>query len=171
MQEGDPGDSLYVILSGSVRSFSSDWDGKEITYGIYSSGEMIGEMSLDGDVRSASVIAIEDCECTVIGFEPLKVFLSKDPSAALALVTVAIRRAREATHAAKSLALLDVYGRLRDFLNSAPLSTPAKNDRGRTLQKFSQKDIAQRIGSSREMVSRLFRDLELGGYIEVPRAS
>ena len=158
------------MISGSVRSFSSDWAGKELTYGVYGPGMAFGEMSLDGGSRSASVITVEPSECALIDHDTIRKQLAVSPDFALALVELVISRAREATKSAKQLALLDVYGRLRSFLNTMHASRAASAGPAHSLKKLSQKDIASHIGSSREMVSRLFRDLENGGYIEVKKS-
>lgn len=167
MEEGDPGDTLFVVLTGSVRSFAADWDGREITYNIWGPNSLIGEMALDGGPRSASVITLEPTECAVIRLDAFKSYVLANPELAWPLITLIIRRARDATISARNLALLDVYGRLRVFLSSAPFDEV--NAERVLVRHLSQKEIAQNIGSSREMVSRLLKDLERGGYIRTAR--
>ena len=67
IQEGERGDTLYIVRSGRLRAFVSDNSGKELTLGLYGPGEYVGEMSLDGGPRSASVVAVEPCELLTIG--------------------------------------------------------------------------------------------------------
>jgi CRP/FNR family cyclic AMP-dependent transcriptional regulator len=66
IEEGERGDTLFIILAGRLRAFSDGGNGRQITYGIYGPGEYLGEMSLDGGPRSASVSAVEDSRCAVV---------------------------------------------------------------------------------------------------------
>jgi CRP/FNR family cyclic AMP-dependent transcriptional regulator len=167
IQEGDRGDTLYLILKGELRAFSSGDYGREIIYGDYGPGEYLGEMSLDGGLRSASVITLSPAICVVLTREALLRHISIEPEFAFELLAKVIRRARNVTLSAKQLALNDVYGRLRILLTAAPLDqlghVPANND------SLTHKEIGSRIGCSREMVSRVLKDLEKGGYIAQQR--
>jgi CRP/FNR family transcriptional regulator, cyclic AMP receptor protein len=165
IQEGDEGSTLFVILSGRLRVFSSNGEGRELTFGIYGPGEYIGEMSLDGGARSASVVAEEGSTCALVNRPLLRQFIGERPDFAFELLTKLIRRARAATLSAKQLALNDVYGRLvlllRDMATQQPDTMPAVNDPP------THQQLASRLGCSREMVSRLMKDLVLGGYVEL----
>ena len=158
IEEGSLGDSLYLIVSGSVRAYSSDARGREITYGVYGPGEYVGEMSLDGAPRSASVITEEASRLVMIMRASLLTHISEHPEFAFELLTKVIRRARAATLSTKQLALNDVYGRLKNLVDA---STSDGQHLGLTHQ-----GMAQRLGCSREMVSKLVKDLELGGYLK-----
>lgn len=158
IEEGSLGDSLYLILSGTLRAFSSDARGREITYGLYGPGEYVGEMSLDGGPRSASVICDSACDCVMITRASLLTHISQHPEFAFELLTKVIRRARAATLSTKQLALNDVYGRLRSLVEELTAD-------GREL-KLTHQGMAQRLGCSREMVSKLVKDLEQGGYLK-----
>ena len=116
IQEGDQGDSIYIVLSGRLRAFVSDARGREITLGHHGPGEYVGEMSLDGGPRSASVQAVEHTVCAVVTRETMLRHIAADPEFALGLIVRLIRRARLATESARSMALLDVYSRLRRLL-------------------------------------------------------
>src|SRR6195952_4014036 len=118
IQEGDQGDTIFIILSGRLRAFSAGERGRELTYGAYGPGEYIGEMSLDGGLRSASVITLETSECSVVTRQSLERHIAANPEFAFELLSKVIRRARAATLSAKQLALNDVYGRLSLLLNS-----------------------------------------------------
>ena len=157
IEEGSLGDSLYLIVAGSVRAYSSDARGREITYGVYGPGEYVGEMSLDGAPRSASVITEEASRLVMITRASLLTHISEHPEFAFELLTKVIRRARAATLSTKQLALNDVYGRLKNLVDA---STSDGQHLGLTHQ-----GMAQRLGCSREMVSKLVKDLELGGYL------
>lgn len=166
VQEGDVGDTLFIILSGRLRVFSAaEHDEREITHGVYGPGEYLGEMSLDGGPRSASVITQEACSCAVVGRATLQRFIAEHPEFAFDLLTKVIRRARAATLGVRQLALNDVYGRLRQLLLGLTVAEP--DGTPRLPERMTHQDLASRVGCSREMVSRLLKDLERGGYTAV----
>ena len=158
IEEGSIGDNLYLILSGSLRAFSSDVRGREITYGVYGPGEYVGEMSLDGGPRSASVMTESPSRLVMVTRASLLTHISEHPEFAFELLTKVIRRARAATLSTKQLALNDVYGRLKNLVDDL-------TGDGRHLA-LTHQGMAQRLGCSREMVSKLLKDLELGGYLQ-----
>jgi len=165
IEEGDRGDTLFVVLSGALRIFCSDPNGREITLGIYSPGEYVGEMSLDGGPRSASVSTEEASVCAVVSRQSLRQHLAAHPEFALELIQRLIRRTRLATESARTLALLDAYGRLVRLLDGLAV---ARADGTRVVaQRLTHQDISQRIGCSRELVSRLLKDLQQGGYVAI----
>ena len=163
IQEGDQGDTLFIVVQGRVKAFSMDARGREVTFGVYGPGEYLGEMSLDGGPRSASVITLDPSTCVVVTRQTLLGHIGEHPEFALELLSLVIRRARLATQGARNLALIDVYGRLVQLLNSLA------EDRGDGVHviagRLTHQDIASRVGCSREMVSRLLKDLETGGYV------
>ena len=164
IQEGERRDEQFIVLSGRVKAFSSDDRDREIVYGVYGAGEYFGEMSLDGGPRSASVIALEATSCAVLTRQTLAMHIAECPEFAFELIAKVIRRARLATRSARSMALLDVYGRLVQLLDELALPEP---DGSRLVdERLTHQDIAARVGCSREMVSRLLKDLEAGGYVE-----
>jgi len=158
IEEGSVGDNLYLVLSGSLRAYSSDARGREITYGVYGPGEYVGEMSLDGGPRSASVITEVGSRLVMVTRASLLTHISEHPEFAFELLTKVIRRARAATLSTKQLALNDVYGRLKNLVDES-------TGDGRLLA-LTHQGMAQRLGCSREMVSKLVKDLELGGYLK-----
>jgi CRP/FNR family cyclic AMP-dependent transcriptional regulator len=163
IEEGDHGDTLYLILAGRLRSYASGDKGREITYGIYGPGEYLGEMSLDGGPRSANVATLEASTCVVITRSTLQRHIAEHPEFAFELIAKLIRRARAATLSAKQLALNDVYGRLVQVLNAMAI---AQSDGTRRIEeRLTHQELAHRLGCSREMVSRLTKDLEHGGYV------
>jgi CRP/FNR family cyclic AMP-dependent transcriptional regulator len=165
IQEGDYGDTLFIILSGRLRAFSSGEKEREITYGVYGPGEYLGEISLDGGPRSASVITLETSTCAVVARRTLERFIAERPEFAFELLAKVIRLARASTLSARQLALNDVYGRLKALLLSLVVE-PA--DTGpRVAERLTHQEMANRLGCSREMVSRLMKDLERGGYLVV----
>lgn len=164
VHEGDPGGSLFLVRSGRCKVYSTGRSDREVVFGIYGPGELLGEMSLDGGPRSASIIAIEPLECTVIGRDALLRHIAGNPDFAIELLVRVIRRARLATESLRGMVLLDVYGRLAGLLESLALPGP---DGTRIVQeRLTHQEIANRVGASREMISRLMKDLSLGGYID-----
>jgi CRP/FNR family cyclic AMP-dependent transcriptional regulator len=162
--EGDSSDSVFVVLTGKVKVFISDTEGHEMILDTQSAGEYVGEMALDGNPRSASVMTLEPSTFAVVAREPIREAIRKDPDFALDMISKIIDRARLATNSVKDLALLDVYGRVARLL----LNMSVEKD-GKLLipEKLTQQEIAERVGASRDMVSRIFRDLTAGGYITV----
>lgn len=165
INEGDVGESLFVLLQGRVKVYANDENGREITYGTIESGDYFGEMSLDGGPRSAAVITLESCICSVLTRNAVREHLVAQPEFAMELVAQVIGRARSATETARQMALLDVYGRVISTLEGK--EGPARPDGPVLLQEITHQSIANRVGASREMVSRLLKDLEKGGYIEL----
>lgn len=165
IQEGDHGDTIFIIQSGRLRAFSAGDNDREITYGVYGPGEYLGELSLDGGPRSASVITLEASTCSVVGRRTLERFIGERPEFAFELLAKVIRRARTATHSARQLALNDVYGRLRALLQGVAQAQPDGTQR--LVDRLTHQEMANRLGCSREMVSRLMKDLERGGYLQV----
>jgi CRP/FNR family cyclic AMP-dependent transcriptional regulator len=164
LNEGESGDSLFVLLQGQVKVYATDENGREITYGTIQAGDYFGEMSLDGGPRSASVMTVEPSVCSLVSRQGVKQHLAEDPEFAMELVTQVIRRARNATETARQMALLDVYGRMIHTLENQ--AGPASQGPVELTQ-ITHQQIASRVGASREMVSRLLKDLEKGGYIDL----
>jgi CRP/FNR family cyclic AMP-dependent transcriptional regulator len=160
--EGERSDSLYVILSGRVKVFVSDEHGKDVVLRIEGPGEYFGELALDEGPRTASVATLEPCKMAVIANDVVRALLASHPEAALQLIRGLIGRMRYMTENLKDLALLDVYGRVAKLL----LELATETD-GRLVvdQRLTQQDIADRVSASREMVSRILKDLTTGGYI------
>jgi CRP/FNR family cyclic AMP-dependent transcriptional regulator len=165
LNEGEPGDSLFVLLQGQVKVYATDENGREITYGTIHEGDYFGEMSLDGGPRSASVMTVEPCLCALVARAAVQEHLADEPGFALQLVTQVIRRARSATETARQMALMDVYGRVIHTLEGE--QGPASSQAPVQLTQITHQQIASRVGASREMVSRLLKDLEKGGYVEL----
>ena len=163
IHEGDEGDSLYVILSGRVKVYAVDASDREVTYGVYGAGNYFGEMSLDGGPRSASVITIEPTVCSVVSKRALREFMAERPEFAFHLLITVIQRARQATRIARSLALDSVYSRLIRFLGNNSVAQPDGTQM--LAERMTHQEMASRIGASREMVSRILKDLETGGYL------
>ena len=164
VSEDDHGDTLYIILAGRVKAYGADVQGHEIIYSTLGTGEYFGELTLDGLSRSANVVTLEPTTCAVVPGPEVRDFLANHPDFALHLVKKLIAMLRSSTGHVKSLALDDVYGRIARVLRGL-----AREEDGVPMlpEKLTQQDIAERVGASREMVSRIFKPLLEGGYIEM----
>jgi CRP/FNR family cyclic AMP-dependent transcriptional regulator len=164
IREGESGDTIFIVLSGSIKAFSVNDSHRELIFGTYGAGEYVGEMSLDGGPRSASIVALEPTTCAVITRRTLREHIRADPDFAFELIDRLIGRLRVATENARGLALLDTYGRLVKQLNARSAKT-ADGLRA-IVPRPTHSELASLIGCSREMVTRLLKDLEVGGYLE-----
>jgi len=166
VRAGESTDSLYILLTGRAKVTNSDEEGREIILAMLGHGESFGEMGLiDGSPRSADVVALEPCELLVLGKEEFQRCMKDNFQVALKLMQVLVRRLREADRKIESLALMDVYGRVARLL----LEMAEEDAQGQQVvkRKISKQDIAKMIGASREMVSRVMKDLEDRGFIQV----
>lgn len=164
INEGEVGDSLFIVLSGRMKVYASNAAGREVVIAFHGPGEYVGEMSLDGSPRSASVMTVEPTTCAVVNRASFREFILVHPEFALHLIEKLIQRVRLTTENVKSLALSDVYGRLVKLL----LALAVERD-GRLIvpERLTQQDIAERVGASRDMISRLLKDLVSGGYLVI----
>jgi CRP/FNR family transcriptional regulator, cyclic AMP receptor protein len=165
MRAGDAADSLYIVIGGRLKVMMGEADGKEMILGIIGPGEIFGEMGLiDDSPRSATVVAIEHCELLSISKQTFKRCLVQNVEVALAVLRVVVRRLREADRKMGSLAMLDVYGRVARLL----LDMSEDVDGQKVVTKrLTKQDIGKMVGASREMVTRVMKDLEMSGYFEV----
>ena len=163
VRAGEDAESLIVLLTGRAKVTNFDEEGREIILAWLGPGEFFGEMGLiDGSPRSASVVAVEPCELLAIGKSEFQRCMQENFQVAQKLMQILVRRLREADRNIESLALLDVYGRVARLLLDM-----SEDESGKRVvrQKISKQDMARMIGASREMVSKVMRDLEIGGYI------
>ena len=166
LSEGDTTDSLYVVCKGKVKVSIIDEYGKEIILAILGPGEYFGEMTAiaEGTARSACVMTREPCELLVLQKEDFRKVVKNNPDLVFSLLLKSMERLREANKKIESLALLDVYGRVARLFTQ--LARP--NNGAQVIdEKLTHQDIANMVGSSREMVSRVLKELSQGGYITV----
>ena len=159
---GDRSDSIFIIASGRVKVYLHGDDGKEVILNVHGPGEYFGEMVLDEGPRSASVATLETSKFLIVSKAEFRRFLSGHPDFAMKLINRLMQRVRALTENVGNLALLDVYGRVARLLLELAVE---QGGRLVVAEKLTQKDIADRVGASREMVSRIFKDLVAGGYI------
>ncbi len=167
LNEGDITDSLYVILSGKVKTVITDENGREIILSISGPGEYFGEMALiDGEPRSATIITREPCQLLIFSKEEIKEVLRANPDMVFTLLKGLIKRLRETDKQIESLALMDVYGRIAQLLMQ--MAEPE----GEVLvvnEPLTHQEIANMVGASREMVSRILSELIRGEFIRVDK--
>ena len=158
-------DSLFVIVSGSAKVLNRDAEGREVILSMLEAGECFGEMGLiDDSPRSADVVANEACELLVISKADFTRALSENTELCLNIMKSLVLRLREANHKIESLALMDVYGRVAKLL----LDNSEKENGVRIVKrKITKLDMAKMVGASREMVSRVMKDLEHRGFVRV----
>ncbi|MGA8054000.1 MAG: cyclic nucleotide-binding domain-containing protein [Burkholderiales bacterium] len=162
---GDPTDALYIVISGRLKVMMSDDEGREVILAILGQGEFFGEMGLvDDEPRSATVIAIEPCELLVMSKADFKKCLAENFDICMGVMRGLVKRLRDADKKIGSLALMDVYGRVARLLLEMSETIDGQKV---VTKKLPKQDIAKMIGASREMVSRVMKDLQTGGYIEV----
>lgn len=167
LSEGDITNSLYVIQSGKVKTLINDENGKEIILSIFGPGDYFGEMAfIDGEPRSASIETKEQTKLWIFLRNDLKGILVEEPDIVFNLLRGLIERLRDTNRKVESLAFMDVYGRVARLLVDS-----AKGVDGRQVveEKLTHQEIANMIGSSREMVSRILKELINGGYISVAK--
>ncbi len=166
VSEGDRADTLCIVASGRVKIYVSDEKGKEIVLNHAGPGEYFGEVMLDEGPRSASVMTVEPTRLLVVTKQDFQGFLAGSPEFATHLIRKLIRRVRALTGTVKSLALMDVYGRVARMLLELAVERGGKQV---IENKPTQQEMASRVGCSREMISRILTDLAEGGYISVDR--
>lgn len=163
LSEGDRTDSLHVILSGSVKVGMTDDEGKEVIFSFLGPGEFFGEMALiDEHPRSANIVTQEPCEVMIVAKDDFRKCLQKSSDLAMQIMVGLVKRLRDADKKIESLALVNVYGRVAQVL----LELAEDRDGVLTIaRRLTRQDIARMVGASREMVSRVMRDLTAGDYI------
>jgi CRP/FNR family transcriptional regulator, cyclic AMP receptor protein len=164
VEQGRKSDALFILLSGRARVITSDTRGREVILAVLEAGDYLGEMSLiDNEPHSATVRAEVQTDVLVLGRNEFATCLPDNSSLSYAILRGLVARLRNADRQIESLALLDVYGRV-----ARALLDMAEDDEGRRIirSKVSRQDLAKVVGASREMVSRVMKDLEERGLIE-----
>ena len=164
VEQGRKSNSLFILLNGRARVLTADARGREVILAVLEAGSYVGEMSLiDNEPHSATVRAEIQTDMLVLGRAEFARCLPENSSLSYAIMRGLVQRLRSADRQIESLALLDVYGRVaRALLEMAELINEQKIIRN----KVSRQDLAKVVGASREMVSRVMKDLEERGMIE-----
>lgn len=159
--EGDESGQLFIIRKGLVCVYTDDSEGRQLVLNYMAEGEYFGELSLlDDKPRSASVATVENTECVCVSREAFRAVLAECPPLYEALLAALVERIRALTGSMRDMALLDVYGRVANALERYCGDE-------QTHPKLTHQDIANMVGASREMVSRVMKELVFGGYIQV----
>jgi CRP/FNR family cyclic AMP-dependent transcriptional regulator len=161
--KGDESDSLYLIIKGYVQAVISNEQGREMVLNQFGPGEFFGEFALlDGQPRSATVITREATEVLIIRRDDFHRLVLSEPDVVLDLLKVLLKKLRLATEKIESLTFLNVYGRIAQLLLN--LASPCDGFQV-IAKKLTHQEIANMVGASREMVSKIMKQLEIGGYI------
>ncbi|WP_309625918.1 Crp/Fnr family transcriptional regulator [Methylibium sp.] len=164
VEQSTKSNALYILLTGRARVVTSDARGREVILAVLQPGDYLGEMSLiDNEPHSATVRAEVQCDVLVLGRSEFTRCLPENSSLSYAIMRGLVSRLRAADRQIESLALLDVYGRVaRALLDMSEEGAEFKLIRN----KVSRQDLAKVVGASREMVSRVMKDLEVRGFIQ-----
>ena len=162
-REGDACDGLYILLSGKLKIYASASNAREIVYDVVGPGELLGELSLDGGPRSASVKAVTAATCMVLKLSLARTLMRTRPEFADHIMGKLISRARQSTRLTRSIALDGVMERVAALLEAH--ATPDGVIR-RIPSELTQQEIADRIGASREMVHKVLGELLRDGYLQ-----
>ncbi len=165
VEQGKKSETLFILLTGRARVMATDAKGREVILATLQPGDHLGEMSLiDNEPHSATVRAEVQTDTLALGRAEFARCLPENTSMAYAVMRGLVQRLRKADQKIESLALLDVYGRVARALIEC-----AREEKGGVLvvrDKVSRQDIAKMIGASREMVSRVMKDIEDRGFIK-----
>jgi len=164
VEQGKKSNALFILLNGRARVLTADARGREVILAVLEAGDYVGEMSLiDNQPHSATVRCEVQCDMLILGRAEFARCLPENSSLSYAIMRGLVTRLRSADRQIESLALLDVYGRVaRTLLDMSELVDGEQMVRG----KVSRQDMAKIVGASREMVSRVMKDLEERGVIE-----
>ena len=168
VEQGKKSDALTILLTGRARVVSSDARGREVILAILRPGDYVGEMSLiDQEPHSASVLAEVQTDVLILSQQEFAHCLPDSGSMAYAVLKGLVQRLRHADRKIESLALMDVYGRVAAVLMEfAAESDSGKQGNAVIAHKVSRRDLGKMIGASREMVTRVMKDLEDRGFIQ-----
>ncbi|MEY2952997.1 MAG: hypothetical protein RLZZ401_1084 [Pseudomonadota bacterium] len=165
VEQGQRSNTLYILLSGRARVITSHTRGREVILATMGQGDYIGEMSLiDNEPHSATVRAEVQTDALLLSSTEFVKSMPEPKSMAYMVLRGLTQRLRRADRNIESLALMDVYGRVARVLLEA--ATPDLKGQLLIREKISRQDIAKMVGASREMVSRVMKDLEERRFIE-----
>ncbi len=163
--EGEPAETLYLVVDGSLVVYVDDESGKLIELNRLGRGDYFGELMLGSAVRTASVRTLVPSRLCLVGRREFEAVLARRPDLAFHLIQNLVARVKALTDNVRGLALMDVYGRVARLLIES-----ANDQEGRRVAELSQQAIADRVGASRSMINRILHDLEAGGYVRIGRS-
>src|SRR6476620_873420 len=166
-EKGDPGTSLFAVLSGTVKISNQSTEGKDAVLNMIAAGGIFGEIALlDGQPRTADAFAASDCELMQIDRRDFVPLVTQNPEIALKLVEILCGRIRHTSEQVEDMTFLDLPGRLAKtllWLASQPGSSPT----GRVS--ITQREIGQIIGMSRESTNKQLREWEDKKWVKLER--
>lgn len=169
VSQADTGDALFVLVRGRVKVVLYGEKGREVILSTFRPGEFFGEMALlDGQPRSANVIAIEDSALYVLERTVFARWLAENPRVALNILAEMSRRLRRADAVIGNLALLDVFGRVARVIRELAKNEGTETEDGIVIrQRPTQAEMAAMIGTSRETVSRALSEFQRRGFLDI----
>ncbi|MCB1922754.1 MAG: Crp/Fnr family transcriptional regulator [Gammaproteobacteria bacterium] len=164
IERGDDANALYIMQSGRAKAYVANEKGREVVLSEQEPGAVLGELALLGEIpRTASVMTLEDSDFLVLSKRSFDECIKEHPHIAFNLIRALARQVDALTASITDFALLDVYGRIAKVLTESAVE---EGERVIT-PKLTHQQIADRVGASREMVSKILKDLRAGGYIDV----
>jgi CRP/FNR family cyclic AMP-dependent transcriptional regulator len=161
LRAGEKADALYVMLAGRARVGIDDGEGREVTLTVIGPNEFFGEMSLiDDKPRSANVQAIDQCEVLYISKAAFMTCLKDNFEVAMMILRAVVGRLREANQKIATLALMDVHGRVARLIIDL-----AREVNDTWVVDTGSEEMARTVGASREMVSRVLKQMRDSGLI------
>ena len=170
---GSPGDQMMALLSGTIRISVPFSEGKELFLAIIDPGEIFGELAvLDGNQRSADAIAENECVLAILGRNDILAFFERNPSVWPKLVKVLAQRLRRTDQVFAEVALLQLPVRLAKTVLRI-LHRQASPAVAKTFKiRFSQQELANMVGSTRESVNKCFRNWQKrDGIVQISKGS
>lgn len=169
VSQDDAGDAMFIIESGRVKVVLYGETGREMILSLFKAGDVVGEMSLlDGQPRSANVIACEESRLLSLSRQDFVSAMGSEPGIAINVLSEMSRRLRRADDVIGNLALLDVYGRVARVLIDLAEREGEESDEGILIrERPTQQDLASMIGTSRETVSRVLSEFQRRGFLSM----
>jgi len=167
--ENEEGDFFFMIVEGRIKVTILGDDGREIILSVLGPGDFFGEMALlDNEPRSATAIAAEETELLCLHRNDLQTVLTDNKAILTSFIKVLTSRLRKANHQISTLALLDVYGRVARVIMEMAKEEGRRLKDGRiAFRRATHQEIANRIGTTRETVTRMLKEIERQGLIEI----
>ncbi|MBJ6610349.1 MAG: Crp/Fnr family transcriptional regulator [Candidatus Thiothrix moscowensis] len=164
INQGEYSNSLYIVLEGRLKVYVTDEEGRQTILSFLNKGDFFGELSLlDNEPRSASVMTVAKTRLLRLTQDAFHHFVETHPDTLLPMLRILASRLRALDDTIRSLSTLDVYGRVARVL----LREAEEREKNQITPRLTHQEIAEMVGSSREMVSRILGDLRKGGYIRV----
>jgi CRP/FNR family transcriptional regulator, cyclic AMP receptor protein len=171
--KGSPGDSMMLVLRGSVRISSISLTGKEIVLNIINAGEIVGEIAtLDGGERSGDAVAMSDCELLVLNRRDFMPFLENHADICLMLIKILCQRLRRTSEQVEDLLFRHLEGRIAKALLQLSARSGRSEVEGHVLElHLSQSELGNIVGSSRESVNKQLQAWYRAGFIDLAKGS